>query len=75
MWQHRGHLEHCARGLYAWGMQVPALAVLLSAAPMAFSAGDLPRATRSEVMAPHALQWEKTIEVLPWQHVLVFRKR
>ncbi len=26
-------------------------------------------------MAPHALQWEKTIDVLPWQHVLVFRKR
>jgi len=36
-------------------MQVPALAVLFSAAPMAFSAGDLPRATRSEVMAPHAM--------------------
>ena len=26
-------------------------------------------------MASHALQWEKTIDVLPWQHVLVFRKR
>ena len=26
-------------------------------------------------MLPHALQWEKTIDLLPWQHVLVFRKR
>jgi ubiquinone/menaquinone biosynthesis C-methylase UbiE len=26
-------------------------------------------------MAPHALTWEKRIDVLPWQHVLVFRKR
>lgn len=26
-------------------------------------------------MALHALQWEKSIDVLPWQHVLVFRKR
>ena len=25
-------------------------------------------------MLPHALQWEKTIDLLPWQHVLVFRK-
>jgi SAM-dependent methyltransferase len=26
-------------------------------------------------MAPHRLQWEKRIDMLPWQHVLVFRKR
>ena len=26
-------------------------------------------------MLPHALQWEKAIDLLPWQHVLVFRKR
>ena len=26
-------------------------------------------------MAPHALVWEKRIDVLSWQHVLVFRKR
>ena len=26
-------------------------------------------------MAPHALTWEKRIDALPWQHVLVFRKR
>jgi precorrin-6B methylase 2 len=26
-------------------------------------------------MTPHALEWERGIEVLPWQHVLVFRKR
>lgn len=26
-------------------------------------------------MAPHALVWEKRIDVLPWQHMLVFRKR
>ena len=26
-------------------------------------------------MLPHALQWEKTIDLLPWQHVLVFRRR
>jgi len=26
-------------------------------------------------MAPRALDWEKRIDVLPWQHMLVFRKR
>ena len=26
-------------------------------------------------MAAHALDWEKTIDVLPWQHVIVFRRR
>lgn len=26
-------------------------------------------------MAPHPLVWEKTIEVLPWQHIFVFTKR
>jgi precorrin-6B methylase 2 len=25
--------------------------------------------------AVHALQWERTIEALPWQHLVVFRKR
>ncbi len=25
--------------------------------------------------AVHALQWERTVDVLPWQHIVVFRKR
>ncbi|AEG94884.1 class I SAM-dependent methyltransferase [Ramlibacter tataouinensis] len=25
-------------------------------------------------MAPHALAWERTADVLPWQHLMVFRK-
>jgi hypothetical protein len=26
-------------------------------------------------MAPHRLEWVRTVDTLPWQHVLVFRKR
>jgi SAM-dependent methyltransferase len=26
-------------------------------------------------MAPHRLEWVRTLDTLPWQHVLVFRKR
>ena len=25
--------------------------------------------------APHALAWERTSSVLPWQHIVVFRKK
>jgi hypothetical protein len=26
-------------------------------------------------MAPHPLEWVETIGVLPWQHIIIFRKR
>jgi ubiquinone/menaquinone biosynthesis C-methylase UbiE len=25
-------------------------------------------------MEPHALKWEKTIDILPWQHIIIFKK-
>ena len=30
---------------------------------------------RREAAAVHALEWQKTVGDLPWQHVIVFRKR
>jgi hypothetical protein len=33
------------------------------------------RAQVKKEMEPHPLDWAETIDVLPWQHIIIFKKK